>query len=408
MMSENFFDPDGIRKAYNAKQTKNEYKFQRTYKLVVGIPTLASRYSNLDVINPNTVNPESRRFIPNIAGGSYDITSPTANTPIDTEIIGAPYFLRSCILDQEQELGFRVVFTANKSDSENPQIERITVFNPPNEFLDMVNEPGAVVKLYCGYLNNYKNNTSLLINGTVASSDYRDDGVDKVLTIDVGQLGSTYETRWIARQFGANTKVIDIIEHLAKYLVRNSIVLDQYSIDFPIFPTVGSEYPVFGDALTALQNLTKSWGFNTFISAGTIYVKSAISLQGFESSKVIRISDKSGLIGKPEYIVDKKDQSAVKNQIRFKCLLDPNINLRTRVKINSAATTTGIYDQSYTPQSQTQDLTVIVSSMVIKGDSFSGDWYNECIADIVKDTSTFPNTNDVVVPLAQRTLLIGS
>jgi len=401
-------NPFVTRDTFNKQQTKDVYKFQRSYKLVVGVPKISRRYVQFDDLFPEFTNPESRRFVPNVSGGSYDITSTTDITPIDAEVIGAPYYLKSCIIEQKEDLGFRVTFTSNKNDSGNQNIERITVFNPPKEVVDMVNEPGAILKFYCGYLGDPATTDSLLMSGSIASSDFRDDGVDKVLTIDIGQLGSTYATRWIARQFSGNTKVVDIIEHLATYLVRNSIVLDQYSIDFPLPVTVGKEYPVFGDALSVLQKLTSSWGYYTFVTSGILYVKPATTLQGFESSKVIRLSEISGLIGRPQFIVDKKDQAAVTNQIRFKCLLDPNINLRTRIKLNSGVFNKDVDDPTWNFNEATIDMTVIVTSMVIKGDSFSGDWYNECIADIVKDTSIFPNTNDTVIPLAQNSLRIGS
>ena len=378
-------NPFVSRDAYNEAQLSDVVKFQRAYCLDIGVPQVALRYKRYSDIFPDLADPRRRYYIPGTEGGPIDMKDPYADTPIDTINVGAPYELDGYKLSQGEDLGFRIQFTSEKNDKPSPNSEKIKIFNPPPEIVAVCNQDNAVARLYCGYNSSTPEKPPLLLAGSVASSSYKEEGPDKVLTILLGEMGSDYESRWTSRIYGSNTKYQEIVKSLAEYIVRNSIVIDSYSIDFSINARTNKDLNIYGDAFESLQKICRTYGFYTFVSSGVLYVKPATTLQGFEQKQVIRLTDKSGLIGKPEFVTEKKGGVVNKDKITFKCLLDPDINIRKRVLINSAAFQKDVEDPFYNFNNAVQDLTVVITGMRIKGDSFSGDWYNECTADIVQE-----------------------
>jgi len=360
-------------------------KYQRAYRLEVGSPKIQEVYKSADEMYPDQADPERRKYIPPTEGGVIDITDKFAITPVDTSISGAPYWLNGKALWQDHELGFRIQFEIMQNDKPSNNFNKIKVYNPPEEFVTACNQDAATVKLFCGYVTERK--IGQLLIGSISSTKYESQGPDQCLTIFVGDLAGTFATRHINRIFSANYSYANVVEHLADYIVRNDITLQGADILFDINTKLGKNLTISGDAYENLKNICRSYGFSVFKSAGMLKIRPATILSSFETAQQVKISDQSGLIGKPEFITKKKGgdgQGESVKTIRFKCLLDTEIQIRTRIFLSSKAFPT--------------DITCVVTSQKIEGDSMGGAWYNIITADIVPAVGPsdviFPNSNN--------------
>jgi len=367
-----------------ASSTKELIKYQRSYILDVGTVEIAEKYKDLDFQYPDSIDPQSRKFIPQINSGFTALQNTQVVAPVDTINIGAVYNLNGYRISQDENLGFRIQFSAAGNDKGNFTNQTIKIFNPPPQIIESCNQNKAIVRLYCSYIS-LTENPRLLMVGTAQSSEYKDMGDDKILTLTLGELGVAFDTRYLNVTYGPNNKYVDIVNQLCKYLVRNSIVIDDFSVEFLNDSRVNKTWTISGDAYKTLQKIAKTFNHACFISSGVLYVRPATALQADNAALVVRITDESGLVGKPEFLSDKKEEIKSKSKVSFKCLLNPNLKVRTKVQLNSAGLKKFAQTSSTRVLNSRGDVTVILTSVEHRGDSFEGEWYSICTGDIVKE-----------------------
>ena len=90
------------------------------------------------------------------------------------------------------------------------------------------------------------------------------------------------------------------------------------------------------------------------------------------------LSSKNGLVGRPKFVIDKKNSLQSINKINFKSLLNPLLDIGVRVILSSKALDKPTH--------------AVITNVEIKGDSYEGEWCSECEAVVVSPLSlTDPN-----------------
>ena len=360
----------------NPTDMYGDYLFQRTYRLSVGSPRTSAEYEIIDSVMPVEGSQARYKLIPNTSGGSIDLKDKKSYTPVDTSnFLTTPYVLSGMELYQDDEIGFKINFVIGKNDKSTANKAEVRVYNPPLEFVESANKDKAILRLYAGYLSTIEM-PRLILCGNIEKTNYTDDGAETVLSISVSELGSNYISRWFTRVYSENTPVYNIVNDLVDHIVKNDITIESKNVQWSNrVAQIGDKVTYAKDAFTILEELCAQYGYAVYISNGIINVRFSDVYSGTfkQYERVVPLSSKNGLVGRPKFVIDKKNSLQSINKINFKCLLNPLLDIGVRVILSSKALDKPTH--------------VIITNVIIKGDSYAGEWCSECEGIVVAPLS---------------------
>ena len=300
-------------------------------------------------------------------GRAYKLSFSQNNpTGINTALLTGTY------IEQFKDVGFRIVFEVTKSNTSSSNTGKIAIYNPPIDIINLASEEDVLVELEVGY-NNLQG-TGLILFGSIEKTDYIDEGADKVLEILVNETSSKYQAININLPVPAGTTLYDLFAYLTNYLQAFNPTIKSVYINYVAEPfALPSPITLDGNCWNILEDLLRQTGHSVFLTNGTLYISPTTDNPLSVVTRLVAISDRSGLIGKPELATEKDTDKKLITAVKLRSLMNKNLDVGVRVTL----------DSNFLPSI----FMGTVENLTFKGDSFQGDWLVEVSLSKAKDPS---------------------
>lgn len=207
--------------------------------------------------------------------------------------------------------GLRVSFDVERSLSSDPNKATIAVYNAAPSTIKAFQAPGAVVRVLAGY-----DEPSLVFTGDVDRAYRRDQGVDRVLTIEAQDGGRRYREAVISQAFPAGVRVRDVVDAVAE-----TLGVPRGTIRGVPSGTYAEGITVTGRSADVLSALLRREGVKWSIQDGEL----TILARGESTPETVPlISPETGLVGSPE---------AGEDTLELTALLTPEIRPGRRFRL---------------------------------------------------------------------------
>jgi len=269
-------------------------------------------------------------------------------------------------------LGFRLRFEIKKSDNLKTNQAKIKIYNPEDALVSWSNSKNPSLSLECGYAN-IDDYGGKVLQGSLEMSDYYDDGVDKILDLMIAETSAKYSEIQFKARYPANTFASSVANEVVDWIVAFNPHVDSYIVNFnPSFDYVYPKERLWsGNALDVLNKVIAPTNHKAFISNGKIVVMPVDPKLTTVVQPFVLVNIGNGLIGLPQKVMEKDGKKATTYQLKVRCLLNPKIDIGTRVQVAA--------------KNLTQPFNGVVVSMTIDGDSFQGDWITDFVLESVED-----------------------
>lgn len=312
------------------------------------------------------------------------------------QISGAQQYDRKCTLivygtnlnglDLSQ---LRIKFSVKQSDSQNPNVADIRVYNVSEEtalsmFINLnppsgisASTPGKVV-LQAGYQSNFgvifQGNIKQIILG-------RESATDTFVDIVAGDGHLAYNYAIVNATIAAGSTQMDQINAATTAMTPKGVTLGHVAgVPLNKLPRAKVMYGNARNYLRAVsQNINQTWSIQ---NEKITYIPKT----SYRPGTAVVLTSKTGLIGTPQQ---------TNEGVNIKCLLNPNIQIGGRVNIAEATiqdfkiNQTNVNSPANIAPPLTQDGTYYVLVMEQAGDTRGTDWYTSLIC-ITQSISSNP------------------
>lgn len=252
--------------------------------------------------------------------------------------------------DKAKEISqLKIVFDIELTDSSDANKAKITIYNPNDETINIINEKGSKIAFSAGYKGLSTDADELvevLITGDIMRVIPSSKGIDKSYTIECGDSEIAIKDSVVNKSFGAKTAIKDVINDVASTL--GLAVSDNSDKDLG---TLENGLALSGKSKNALDMLTLKVGIKWTIQNGELFF---YKLNGSNGQDVVILNSSSGLI---EAKKAKKDEDGY----NIKSLLNPKFRPGRIIRV----------------QSKNVSGDFIISKVQFKGDTHGGDFVAE-------------------------------
>lgn len=269
---------------------------------------------------------------------------------------------------------FRVRFEVRQSDSGTPNTAAIRVYNLSDTTIQEIAKTATQVILEAGYENG---NRGVIFVGDVKHYVHgKENNVDRFLDIFAGDGDTLWISATVNTQAPANVPI-------PKY---ESIIQDQVGTTLNTQGVTNKSLAPFGGVLPRgrvlhgmardyLHAYSKTQNCRWYVKDGQIQFVPNYSY--VPSGSLIDLNGNSGLVGYPE---------ATEEGIMFTCLLNPNMQIGTRVQLdNKSIITTDQIAQGYPSYSSVNYPALLAADGIYRvlvvdfvGDTRGNEWYCKC------------------------------
>lgn len=231
------------------------------------------------------------------------------------------------VVEGEQALdlsGLRFRFQVKTMDVESPNNAFIRVYNLSQDTIQKIKGEFSRVVLQAGYEKTF----GVIFDGTIKQFRIgRENGTDSYLDILAADGDVAYNFSMVNSTLAAGSSSVDRINVAVAAMQQNGVTGSQV-----LLPNTGGVLPrgkvLFGMARALLRDEVNSQGATWSINKGQVQV---IPRKTYLPGDLVVLNGQTGLIGRPEQTVD---------GVRARCLINPNITLGGRVKIDNQAINT--------------------------------------------------------------------
>lgn len=245
----------------------------------------------------------------------------------------------------------RCVFEVDRDATPTPNRASLQIYNlDPEERKKILDVgPRIPVRIQAGYVGDYQ----IIYQGEMLRAFVRQDGYDKVLSVQAGEGNDKIRTAQISRTFAKGTPVADAIQAIAKALDVGGIVDKTFG---RVNGKLSAAWTSHGDAGYELTALLKGYDCNWYLDTGRLILNSGEAIQATGIKVQTLISD-------PElHLV--KDKATKKNVevVRFTTILESGMFPGAGIELAG------------------EELSGAVSLSAVKfrGDTHGSTWISEC------------------------------
>jgi hypothetical protein len=268
----------------------------------------------------------------------------------------------------------KITFKVYQFDADTPNTAVIRIYNLSDETAQKIQTEFQQVVLQAGYEGG---NFGIIFKGTIKQVRRgRRDAVDTFVDIFAADSDIAHNFAIVNTTLAPGSKVQDRADAIAKamnpYLAEKGVTLPQDAGTGGVLPR---DKVLFGLASANLTSLTDTVECSWSIQNGKVEV---ISRTAYKAGEAVVLNARTGLVGTPE---------ATNNGISLTCLLNPNIKIGTRVKIDNASINqTTIREQGFPRYSDINFFASVTNDGIYRpivveheGDTRGGEWYTKII-----------------------------
>lgn len=251
----------------------------------------------------------------------------------------------------------RIDFEITKSVISFPNLAKITIYNPNQETISLLQRRYTFISLNAGY----ENNSSLIFMGEIRNVFHSKPSVDRFVTIYAGDGERSWQNAMINRTLGQNITVTTAINTLLESFEGLSIGSVRG------LPDVADRLrgqTLSGSSKNILDDFAREYGFDWSIQDNELIVNPVDSV--LEDSTSILVSASTGMVGTPIITEIGADVTT---------LLNPDMLPNRSFTIESVSSETQLGNLFFrqVPRTSAEGVYKIIET-TFKGDSREGDW----------------------------------
>lgn len=256
----------------------------------------------------------------------------------------------------------RIKFSTKKGDLQTPNSADIRVYNLSDETAQRVQKEFTRVTLQAGYEENF----GVIFSGNVKQVRRgRENGTDTFLDIFAADGDAAYNFATVNTTLAAGAGQKDVVGACAASMQQHGVSQGHApELAGPQMPRGQVLYGMTRDHLrTSAQSTATSWS----IQDGKLTM---IERTGYLPGQAVVLTAKTGLVGTPEQSQD---------GVRARCLLNPQLRVGSRVKIDNRSILRAKIDMNYTAINMTPKVSndgfyrVLIAEH--SGDTHGTDWH---------------------------------
>ena len=260
----------------------------------------------------------------------------------------------------------RIRFSTKKGDLQTPNSAEIRVYNLSENTAQQIQKEFTRVILQAGY----EGNMGVIFSGNIKQVRRgRDSGTDTFLDIFAGDGDAAYN-------FAVLNKTLAAGSGNAERIAAGVASMSEFGVSAGHIPeAAGPSLPrgqvLYGMARSHMRRAARAAGSSWSIQDGKVTV---IPRTGYVNAPAVVLTAKTGLVGTPEQTPD---------GIKAKCLLNPQIQIGRRVKIDNKSILRAKKNMSYTAIDMTPGVAndgfyrVLVAEFT--GDTHGTEWYTNLV-----------------------------
>jgi hypothetical protein len=263
----------------------------------------------------------------------------------------------------------RIRFSTRSGDLQTPNSADIRIYNLSEETAQQVQREFTRIVLQAGYVDNF----GVIFDGTIKQFRRgRESGTDTYLDVFAGDGDAAYNYAVVNKTLAAGSTTRDRVSACSDSMAEHGVSEGHIpELGGPRLPRGQVLYGMARDYMRVSgQSSDTSWS----IQDGKITM---IPRDSYLPGEAIVLTAKTGLVGTPEQTQD---------GIKARCLLNPQIGIGRRVKIDNRSILRAKVDMSYTAINMlpkvSSDGFYRVLLREYSGDTHGTDWYTDltCIA----------------------------
>lgn len=256
----------------------------------------------------------------------------------------------------------RIKFSTKKGDLQTPNTADIRVYNLSPDTANRVQKEFTRVVLQAGYQENF----GIIFKGNIKQVRRgRENGTDTYLDIFAADGDAAYNFSTVNQTLAAGSGQKDVVGVCAGAMQQHGVT--QGAMPELAGPQLPRGQVMYGMARDYMRTSAQSTGTSWSIQDGQLTM---IPRTGYLPGQAVVLTAKTGLIGTPEQ---------TQEGIRAKALLNPQIRIGTRVKIDNNSILRAKIDMNYTAINMTpkvaNDGFYRVLMAEYQGDTHGQDWY---------------------------------
>lgn len=256
----------------------------------------------------------------------------------------------------------RIKFSTKKGDLQTPNSADIRVFNLSEDTANRVQKEFTRVALQAGYAENF----GVIFRGNIKQVRRgRENGTDTFLDIFAADGDAAYNFAVVNQTLAAGSGHKDVVATCGAAMQEHGVT--QGSTPDLAGPQLPRGQALYGMARDYMRTSAEGTGTSWSIQDGQLTM---IPRTGYLPGQAVVLTAKTGLIGTPEQ---------TQEGVRARCLLNPQIRVGSRVKIDNSSILKAKIDMNYTAINMTpkvaQDGFYRVLMAEYVGDTHSQDWY---------------------------------
>lgn len=260
-------------------------------------------------------------------------------------------------------------FAVRQMDIQTPNTAIIRVFNLSDTTAQKVEKEFTRVQLQAGYQSGAY---GMIFDGNIKQIRRgRENATDTYLDILAGDGDQSINFGVVAISLAAGATAKDQLDAHAAALAQYGVTLG-YVGDMPADKLPRGKV-LFGMASDGLRQLMASLGFSYSVQRGKLIV---IPLSGFVPGEAVKLNSQTGMLGLPEQTAD---------GVQIKCLLNPLLNVGSKVQIDQKSIQRGAQDLSFTafpvdqafPGIDKNDGVYRIYVINHTGDTRGNDWFSD-------------------------------
>lgn len=251
----------------------------------------------------------------------------------------------------------RVNFEITKTVLSFPNLAKISIYNPNEDTLSLLEEKYSSVVLNAGYEGNLR----LIYKGQIRNVYQTKLGVDRIVTFYSGDGERDFQTAIFNKTFSENVSISAAIKEVINSFKEVTIGTING------LPQVADKLrgqTLSGSSKDILDNFAEEYGFTWSIQDGEVIVTPVE--EPLQDEEAVLINASTGMIGSPTVT----DIGA-----NVTCLLNPRLLPNKAVKIESVNSELQLSGLLFREVKTTRgEGTYKIQEVVFKGDSREGDW----------------------------------
>ena len=255
--------------------------------------------------------------------------------------------------------GLRVVFNITKSLHSYPNLAEITLYNPNQATVSLLQTKFSEISFNAGYVGNVR----LLFKGQIRNVFQRKIGPDRVITIFAGDGEQDWQNSTFNKTLSENIAIKQVVEEIAASFTNTLSGILQ-GLDTPADKLRGQT--LSGSSKDILDELAEDYGFQWSIQDGNLIT--VPDEQVLDQTDVVLINNSTGMIGSP---------TVTELGVNVTSLLNPELLPNRAFKVESAFADVAIGGVQFREIKRTSGEGIYKTFQVIfDGDTHGTNWFS--------------------------------